>query len=821
MPARPPAAVHALVADLLGPSRAGELLGSLAWPDLAISVAEGKAARRTSRIEVAWALAALLYDDLLERVPYAEVYLADRLARGERIHYDHGALRTVAAPSGALPAGAAAIARVLEPLGYRRVATYDLSRIGMTGYAYCHVDLPEDVPQYFVSELHPERFSPEFQAAALRVIGSSRDPLSAGARRKLERLANEGNLALAEAAKLLPELVACFERQHAAPRLEDYELLLAESAEMAWIATEGNAFNHATDRVEDVDEIAKEQRALARPIKATVEVSGSGRVRQTALRAAPVERAFLTADGSRVLRTVPGSFQEFISRARLADGSLDLAFDAGNAQAIFQMTTGRTSAGARESSAVTAARADSLLAELRERLGSGAVLTEPSDRAAYERGWRYGAGQALAVVKPCSPEEVAETLAAAFFAGVRVQPIGANTGLVGASNPDASGDMLVLSLERLSRTIEVDAVSGSALVDAGVTLARLQQALEPHGLWFPIDLGADPQIGGMVATNTGGTRLLRYGDVRANLLGVEVALADGTLVERLAPLRKNNTGLDWKQLFVGTSGSYGVVTRVTLQLAPKPRQRVAVLACLQSGEAALTLLGHLRGRVGEALSAFEVLSGSAIEAVLRHGTYERDPFAGSVPAYAALVELSSAFVSDVIDLEGALSSALEEHVDSSSGEGVLDVLVGAASDFWHLRHQVSESLAKEGHLLGLDVSVPPSAIAEFTGAVRRELAASAPDVRVCDFGHWGDGGTHLNLVLPKTDEAPERAAALQALVYRIAVDEFDGTFSAEHGVGPHNRDAYVAHVPAVVRSAAAALKRQFDPEWRLGTVDLG
>ncbi len=821
MPAPAPAAVHALVADLLGSSRASELLASLAWPELPSPTAEAKAPRRATRLEVAWALAALLYDDLLERVPYAEVYLADRLAQRERIGYDHGALRTVAAPSGALPAGAQAIARVLEPLGYQRVATYDLSRIGMTGYAYAHADLPEDVPQYFVSELHPERFSPEFQVAALRVIESSRDPLSAAALRKLARLAEDGALTLAEAAKLLPELVACFDRQHAAPRLEDYELLLAESAEMAWIATEGNAFNHATDRVEDVDAVAKKQRELGRPIKATVEVSDSGRVRQTALRAAPVERAFISADGSRVLRTVPGSFQEFISRARLADGALDLAFDAGNAQAIFQMTTGRAASGARESNGVTAARAEALLAELRERLGSGAVLTEPSDRAAYERGWRYGAGQALAVVKPSSTHEVAATLAAAFFAGVRVQPIGANTGLVGASNPDASGDMLVLSLERLSRTIEVDAVSGTALVDAGVTLARLQEALEPHGLWFPIDLGADPQLGGMVATNTGGTRLLRYGDVRANLLGVEVVLADGTLVERLAPLRKNNTGLDWKQLFVGTSGSYGVVTRVTVQLAPKPRQRVAVLACLRDGDAALALLAHLRGRVGEALSAFEVLSEGAIEAVLRNGSYERDPFAGSVPAYAALVELSSAFSTEVVDLESALSSALEEHVESSAGEGVLDVLMGSASDFWHLRHQVSESLAKEGHLLGLDVSVPPSAIAAFTGAVSRELAARAPDVRVCDFGHWGDGGTHLNLVLPKNDDAPQRAAALQALVYRIAVDEFDGTFSAEHGVGPHNRDAYALHVPAVVRAAAAALKRQLDPEWRLGTVDLG
>jgi hypothetical protein len=297
-----------------------------------------------TRAELAQAMNMALFAGLLERVPTGRAYIDDLLHTQTRVQFDHGALRTVRwAESGALPPGEAAFTRILKPLGFVLNGTYPLDRIKMTGRSYKHVDAPDDIAQYFVSELHPERFSPEFQQAVTNVIGESVDPLTPQAVASLAELERDGSLPLAIALDLLPVLVRCFERQHPVPRLAHYETLRAESAEMAWIATEGNAFNHATDRVDDVFAVADAQRALGRPIKESVEISKSGRVRQTAFRADLVRRVFTGADGARIERDVPGSFYEFISRDSVMDEAsgrrvLDLGFDAGNATGIFKMT---------------------------------------------------------------------------------------------------------------------------------------------------------------------------------------------------------------------------------------------------------------------------------------------------------------------------------------------------------------------------------------------------------------------------------------------------------------------------------------------------
>jgi hypothetical protein len=332
-----------LLAAAIGAEKTGHLteVVRIRAPLLAEMKAEADAT--ASRAVIAEALALVLLDDLLTRVPTGRAYTERVSARDGKVTFDHGALRTVKGPeTGQLPAGDAAFARILVPLGYREAAVYPLERIKMTGRAYRHEDFPEDIPQYFVSELHPERFSPDFQDAVARVLASSRDPLTPEATDLLRRLEAEGGLAFDGAARLVPVLAGCFARVHDAPTLADYEVLLAESAEMAWIATEGNAFNHATDRVEDVAALAEAERAAGHPIKETVEVSNSGRVRQTAYRADTVLRTFVGPDGRGVTREVPGSFYEFISRDPLPDGKgLDLGFDAANAQAIFRMTAAR------------------------------------------------------------------------------------------------------------------------------------------------------------------------------------------------------------------------------------------------------------------------------------------------------------------------------------------------------------------------------------------------------------------------------------------------------------------------------------------------
>ncbi len=297
-----------------------------------------------SRATVAMALNAVLMHGLLERVPTGAAYVADRRRAGRRITFDHGALRTVRffeGPTGALPAGERAFTRILEPLGYRISGLYPLSRLRMTGRAYTHADHPETIPQFFVSELHIEEFSPEFHDAAVRVFGNSRDPLNAEARTLLERLALQGQAPLWLAVDGLPSLAAAFGRQHDTPTQTDYRLLLAESAEAAWIATEGHAFNHFTDRVADVYALGADQKALGRPMKDKIEISSNGRVRQTAFKADPVDRRFRTEAGE-TTASVPGSFYEFISRDSFAAASgrrmLDLTFDSGNAQGIFRMT---------------------------------------------------------------------------------------------------------------------------------------------------------------------------------------------------------------------------------------------------------------------------------------------------------------------------------------------------------------------------------------------------------------------------------------------------------------------------------------------------
>ena len=334
--------IEALVAANLGEEAGHRTLAALAI-DSGLMAEQGEA---VSRAAFAIALNVALFHDLLGRVSSGAAYVADVLARGKRVFFDHGALRTVrfpSGPTGALPPGEDAFTRILVPLGYDMAAVYPLDRLSMTGRAYRHLDHPDIIPQFFLSELHVDRFDAAFADVARRVFGTSRDPLTLQAKDVLARYSAQEPVYFADAVIALPSVVAAFDRQHEPPTWEDYQQLLSYSNEAAWIATEGNAFNHATDRVDDIAALAERLKSEDRPMKDRLEVSATGRVRQTAFRADRVERLF--ADGES--RSVSGSFFEFISRdIDPATGRLDLAFDTGNATGIFAMTAAQES-GAR------------------------------------------------------------------------------------------------------------------------------------------------------------------------------------------------------------------------------------------------------------------------------------------------------------------------------------------------------------------------------------------------------------------------------------------------------------------------------------------
>lgn len=295
-----------------------------------------------NRAQVAMLMSMLLFKDLLERVPEGQAYANETVEKQQKITFDHGALRTISIDMKHLPSGKAAFSRLLEPLGYELTGKYPLEKLKMCGFVYTHKDYPEDIPQYFISELYPEKFSPSFQKTVRKLVYDSIDPLTKAAQDLLKQLAEEKKLCLNSTTELLKVLPKCFERQHGIPRLDQYKQLLTESAEMAWIATEGNAFNHATDRVKALDILDKEERSKGRHMKPQIEEGLNANIRQTAYRASVVERTF-KEEGNTISIKVPGSFFEFIERGTVIDlltgkEKMDLRFDSRNAQGIFKMT---------------------------------------------------------------------------------------------------------------------------------------------------------------------------------------------------------------------------------------------------------------------------------------------------------------------------------------------------------------------------------------------------------------------------------------------------------------------------------------------------
>ncbi|MBH9551520.1 FAD-binding oxidoreductase [Inhella gelatinilytica] len=433
----------------------------------------------------------------------------------------------------------------------------------------------------------------------------------------------------------------------------------------------------------------------------------------------------------------------------------------------------------------------------------------------YLQGARYGAGHAAAVLKPATAAQAAEWLALAQRHGVAVVLQGAHTGLVQAATPNGQ---VLLSTERLREVFEFDPLDRTLRVSAGFKLSEVNQRLAEHGLQFPIDLSADPSIGGMLAHNTGGTRMCRYGDVRANTLGLEVALVNGEVLRFGHGLAKDNSALAVQQLFIGSSGSLGLVTEATLKLAPLPKQSAVALVAPSGLDAVWPLYQRWMGEFGALVSAFEGLSAPALAAAI-HVQGGASPFATELPPYSLLIELSSELSPAQLNLRELLHAALESAFES--GE-VVDAALDNDEGLWGLRHAVSEGLREQGAVIGFDISLPRKAVWSFREAATAWLAEHFAPAQVCDFGHLGDGGQHFNLVWPKAAAplAKDDSLRLRTGIYAL-VAQHGGSFSAEHGLGPLLQTTYDQLTPAPQRALAGAVQGLLNPGMGLGQFRFG
>ncbi len=454
------------------------------------------------------------------------------------------------------------------------------------------------------------------------------------------------------------------------------------------------------------------------------------------------------------------------------------------------------------------------LNRLKDVVGPSGFMDVASDMAPFltEQRELYR-GRAAAVLRPANVEEVAKVMLIASETRTAIVPQGGNTGLVGGQIPSQSGEEIVLSLSRLNRVRGIDEFNNTLTVEAGMTLAAAQSAAEKVDRLFPLSLASEGscQVGGVLATNAGGTAVLRYGNARDLVLGLEVVLADGRIWRSLAGLRKDNTGYDLKQLFIGSEGTLGIITAASLKLFPRPRSVETAVVAVPDVEAAIALLRLMDNESGGLVSAFELIPRIGIEFVLRHMKGTREPLEKPFRWYV-LVEMSSSFKGKRLTqvLEEALASAIEHGL---AKDAVVARSEQQRSDFWKLRESLSEVQRLEGGSIKHDVSVPVSLIGQFIARATKAVEMELPGVRVVAFGHIGDGNVHFNLSQPVSADKQAylgQWARMNEIVHGI-VGEFGGSISAEHGVGQLKRDEVARTKSPVDMAVMRGLKSALDP----------
>jgi FAD/FMN-containing dehydrogenase len=451
-----------------------------------------------------------------------------------------------------------------------------------------------------------------------------------------------------------------------------------------------------------------------------------------------------------------------------------------------------------------------VLDRLKEAVGAKGFSEDPAEIAPHLEEWRGKyKGHTPLLLKPATVAEVSAIMRHCFETGTPVVTQGGNTGLVGGQIP-FHGEVL-LSTKRLNRIAAVDERGMTVTVEAGVTLAQVQRAADDKHFLFPLSLASEGSctIGGNIATNAGGTHVLRYGMTRALVLGVQAVLANGTVLDMLRALHKDNSGYDLKQMFIGSEGTLGVITAATLKLFAKPDVSVTAFAAVPSPAAALTLLGLMQART--ALSAFELIPRIALDFVTRHIDGTRDPLAMPSPWYVLMEATGGREANLAASFEAGLAAAISDGV---AGDAVVAGSQAQAAALWKLRESISESQKREGSSIKHDIAVPVAAIPDFLARATPVVQALVPGVRAVSFGHLGDGNLHFNFNAPASGEDPgflEQWDEVQQAVHDI-VKEFGGSISAEHGIGAMKVSALPRYKSHEELDAMRALKAAFDPK---------
>ena len=452
-----------------------------------------------------------------------------------------------------------------------------------------------------------------------------------------------------------------------------------------------------------------------------------------------------------------------------------------------------------------------LVEQLKDIVGPSGWTSDASDLEPHLTEWRdIWRGNALLMVSPDSTDKVADVVRACAHAGTAIVPQGGNTGLCGGAIPDQSGEQVLLSLSRMNRIRSLSAEDFSLVAEAGCTLASVQKAAEDVDRFFPLSLAAEGscQIGGNLSTNAGGTNVLRYGTARAQALGLEVVLADGTVWNGLRTLRKDTAGYDLKQMFIGAEGTLGIITAASLRLYPAIRNPETVLVAVESPDAAVALLAALRAELSDQLQAFELMSARAIRFVMKHIPSTSFPLDQDSPWFV-LIETSRESTGD--EFETLLMSL---HESALISDAVIAKNRSEANGLWRIRHSISESQKQEGASLKHDISVPVAEVGQLIRDAEAAVVDEVPGTRVVAFGHVGDGSIHFNLSQPKDWSATDfqdQGERLASLVYDV-VDSLGGSISAEHGIGQAKREQLLRYRGATETGLMKAVKAALDPQ---------